>query len=300
MPYSVWNTAPTTAPVQRHGRYLAGSSAHPAKMLPAIAAHAIRRYSQPGDLVLDPMCGIGTTLVEAIHQGRDALGVEFERRWAHLARTNVRHILTTAGERYGAVIHGDARHLPDHVDEAHHGRIALAVTSPPYGNSVHGRALTTGSGGVVKWNHRYGNDPRNLAHTTNDRLQTAFTQILRHTHRLLRPGGTVVVTARPWRERGELVDFPTTVATCGQAAGLTLVERCVALLAGIRDDHLVLRPSFFQLKNVSDARRRGVPLHLIVHEDVLIFRKPGLATHHQRSKCDVPAHGVRTRVCAHS
>jgi modification methylase len=34
----------------------------------------------PGDLVADPMCGIGATLVEAIHLGRDAIGVEYEPR----------------------------------------------------------------------------------------------------------------------------------------------------------------------------------------------------------------------------
>ncbi len=81
-PVSVWNTAPTSAPAQRKGRYVPGSAAHPAKMLPAIAAHAIRTYTCPGDLVLDPMCGIDTTLVEAIHLGRNALGIEYEHRWA--------------------------------------------------------------------------------------------------------------------------------------------------------------------------------------------------------------------------
>jgi DNA modification methylase len=33
-------------------------------MPPAIARHAITAYSQPGELVVDPMCGIGTTPVE--------------------------------------------------------------------------------------------------------------------------------------------------------------------------------------------------------------------------------------------
>ena len=55
-------------------------------MLPAIAATAITRYTEPGDLVADPMCGIGTTLVEAIHLGRDAIGVEYEPRWAAARR----------------------------------------------------------------------------------------------------------------------------------------------------------------------------------------------------------------------
>src|ERR1700753_2226206 len=78
---SVWATAQHDARTQRRGRYLPASTAHPAKMLPAIAATAITRYTRPGDLVADPMCGIGTTLVEAVHQGRDGLCVEYELRW---------------------------------------------------------------------------------------------------------------------------------------------------------------------------------------------------------------------------
>ena len=78
-------TAQQDARTQRRARYLPESMAHPAKMLPAIAATAIERYTEPGDLVADPMCGIGTTLVEAIHLGRDGLGVEFEDRWAQIA-----------------------------------------------------------------------------------------------------------------------------------------------------------------------------------------------------------------------
>ena len=78
----MWATAQRDARTQRRGRYLPASTAHPAKMLPAIAATAITRYTQPGDLVADPMCGIGTTLVEAVHLGRDGLGIEYEPRWA--------------------------------------------------------------------------------------------------------------------------------------------------------------------------------------------------------------------------
>lgn len=55
-------------------------------MLPEPAAHAIATYTRPGDLVLDPMCGIGATLVESLRLGRHALGIEYEPRWATLAR----------------------------------------------------------------------------------------------------------------------------------------------------------------------------------------------------------------------
>ena len=48
----------------------------------------------------------------------------------------------------------------------------------------------------------------------------------------------------------------------------------MALLAGLRGQRLIPRPSFFQLDNIRKARARGEPWHLIVHEDVLVFRAP--------------------------
>ena len=105
-----------------------------------------------------------------------------------------------------------------------------------------------------------------------DELLAGFTQILAGCTLLLRPGGLAVVTARPWRQHGELVDLPAAVIAAGERAGLVPVARCVALIAGLRDGRLIARPSFFQLDNLRRARRRGQPWHLIVHEDVLIFR----------------------------
>ena len=91
---------------------------------------------------------------------------------------------------------------------------------------------------------------------------------------VVRPGGVVVVSARPWRKRGELVDLPSAVITAGTNAGLLPLERAVALLAAVRDGHLIARPSFFQLQQVRKARAGGIPMHLIAHEDVLVFGKP--------------------------
>lgn len=276
-PDSVWNTAPTSAPAQRRGRYVPGSAAHPAKMLPAITAHAIRTYTRPGGLVLDPMCGIGTTLVEAVHLGRSALGVEYEPKWADLARLNTASATQAGGTGTGVVYCGDARQLTHLVPAALHGQIDLVITSPPYGHSVHGQVRSsreTGERGVVKTDYRYSHDPANLAHVSTDRLLHAFTEILTQCRTLLRPGGTAVVTTRPWRERGELIDLPSAALAAGRAPGLTPTERCVALLAGIRDSQLIARPSFFQMKNVRDARRQGIPLSVVQHEDVLVFTRP--------------------------
>jgi len=269
---SVWATAQHTGPIQRRGRYVSDSGKHPARMLPAIAAHAITTYTQPGDLVLDPMCGIGTTLVEAIHAGRDGIGVEYESRWSDIADANITHAHHQGATGNGAVIRGDATRLLHLVPSALSGQVALVVTSPPYGPTVHG-LVRPGADGVAKSDNTYGNDKGNLAYRDLTGLADGFTQILRGCHTLLRPGGTVVVTARPWRKNGELVDLPSAVIAAGIRAGLTPTERCVALLAAVRRRQLVARPSFFQLQQVRKARASGVPMHLIAHEDVLIFTK---------------------------
>jgi hypothetical protein len=49
---------------------------------------------------------------------------------------------------------------------------------------------------------------------------------------------------RPGRRNGVLVDFPAAVTTAAEHAGLTLLERNVALLAGMQGDRLVSRASF--------------------------------------------------------
>jgi modification methylase len=273
LPLSVWPAAQRTAQAQRADRYLALSGTHPAKMLPEIARRAIVTYTAPGDLVLDPMCGIGTTLVEAVHLGRDAVGVEYEEPWAEHARANLELAKSQGAPGHAEVVTGDARSLDGLVDPSVRGLVALVVTSPPYGASLHGQVRAHTGKGVAKSHDRYSTDPANLAYQSTEKLLAGFTTILRQCERLLRPGGFVVVTARPWRHRGELVDLPAAILVCGQGAGLIPHERNVALLAGLRDDRLVPRVSFFQLERVRKARGAGTPLLAIAHEDLLVLRK---------------------------
>ena len=62
------------------------------------------------------------------------------------------------------------------------------------------------------------------------------------------------------------------MARAGEQAGLVLYERNIALLAGLRDDHLVPRTSFFALDQARRARAQGIPRSVVAHEDLLCFR----------------------------
>jgi len=290
LPVSVWRTAQTSPAVQRKNRYVPESTAHPAKMLPAIARYAIEHYTAPGDLVLDPMCGIGTTLVEAVRTGRRAAGIEYEPHWVDIARANL-HLAREHGVEHDArVFPGDARQLTSLLPAEFVGQVALVVTSPPYGPSTHGRVAVGPGEGIQKYFHRYGStlDRGNLANVGHHRLLAAFTRILVNVTPFLRPGGYVAVTIRPWREHAELIDLPSQILACGRDAGLIPVERCVALLARVAEHNLVARGSFFQRDFLRKQRDAGLPLHLISHEDVLVFRTPLRPTALSRNATEQP------------
>lgn len=63
-----------------------GNRSHPTEKAVSVIAPLVRCYSQPGDLVLDPFLGSGTTAVAAALEGRDYLGIELEQRYCETAR----------------------------------------------------------------------------------------------------------------------------------------------------------------------------------------------------------------------
>jgi SAM-dependent methyltransferase len=97
-----------------------GGTADDIHFTEALAASVIGYASQPGDLVLDPFAGYGTTVTVAERMGRQAIGIELVREHFEIARRR------TAGA--ARLILGDARELSRLVDEP----IDLVLTSPPY------------------------------------------------------------------------------------------------------------------------------------------------------------------------
>lgn len=88
----------------------------------AVAEHVIERYSAPGDWVLDPFCGFGTTLVVAERLGRHAVGCEVNERRAAFSAARV--------SNPDRVVHGSCEDLTP----AQWPPFSLLFTSPPYGS----------------------------------------------------------------------------------------------------------------------------------------------------------------------
>ena len=62
---------------------------HPTEKPIELAQHFIRLHSQPGELVLDPFAGSGSTLVAAKRERRRFLGFEIDPRWYEMARRRI-------------------------------------------------------------------------------------------------------------------------------------------------------------------------------------------------------------------
>lgn len=65
------------------------ASQHPTEKPVSLAAHFIKLHTRPGELIIDPFCGMGSTLVAAKIQGRSFIGGELDNEYANIARRKV-------------------------------------------------------------------------------------------------------------------------------------------------------------------------------------------------------------------
>jgi modification methylase len=275
VPLAVWACAQTSPQYQRTGRYLPASSTHPGKMLPELARRLVVEYCPPGGLVADPMCGIGTTLVEAAALKRRAVGVELDARWVDLARANLTHTLPAERAALAEVRHGDARRLPEVLGDVA-GRVDLVVTSPPYAcdaGVIDKPGWRAGHPMCPRDTLNYSRDPANLGHARGASWRSGIAEVLAGCAWLLRPGGLLVTVTKNTRRSGRLNDLAAATVRLAEQAGFGYLQHLIALHAAVRDGRLVARPSFWQLTQTRRARARGEPAHLVVHEDVLVFIK---------------------------
>ena len=276
VPLAVWPCAQTTAQWQRAGTYLPECREHPGKMLPDLARRIIRGYSRPGDPICDPMCGSGTTLVEAARLHRRAVGVDVEDRWVDLTARNLDHVLDNATRPLADVRVGHARKLTDVLADAT-GQVDLVATSPPYACAVgviDKPAWLAGARLCDRDTLNYSLDTVNLGHARGEAYRDAMTAVYQACFAALRPGGPLVTVTKNTRRGGRLVDLAAATRRLATAVGFAHLQHVVALHVGIRDSRLIPRPSFWQLHHLRRAHAAGHRVHLVAHEDVLVFAKP--------------------------
>ena len=79
-----WNGGGRPA-VWTHGTCKVDRPDHPCPKPEPLMGDLVTQFTDPGDLILDPFMGSGTTLVAAKRLGRKAIGIELEERYCEIA-----------------------------------------------------------------------------------------------------------------------------------------------------------------------------------------------------------------------
>jgi modification methylase len=89
-----------------------GKKAHPTQKPEALLHRVLLASSRPGELVLDPFCGTGTTGAVAKRLGRRFIGIERDPAYAALARERIAAIIPADGEAVEIASRREAPRVP--------------------------------------------------------------------------------------------------------------------------------------------------------------------------------------------
>ncbi len=207
---------------------------------PQIARNVIERYSQPGEIVVDPMAGGGTTLIEARILGRKFIGSDINPQSVKLCEKAIDFSCEKAGK--GDVVCADARDL----SFIGNNTTDLILTHPPYLN-------------IIKYSDKDIEGDLSAISSINkfcDEIEKAAHEF----YRILKPGKHCAILIGDTRRRRHYVPLAFSVMQRFLKAGFILKEDVVKV------QH-----------NCTTTRYWGSQTRdflLIMHEHLFVFRKP--------------------------
>ncbi len=216
-----------------------GHVGHPARMNPLWAQRMIQEYSKPGDTILDPMAGTGTTGIEAARLGRNAILVDCEGCWVRQMQTEVKR-LRKSGQMRGSIKVLKANATQLELPE----KPKVIMFSPPYELAMNGAGVNyfDQAKTVLSTKESFGN----------------VSGVFKNCRTLLSLGSLMIINGKNSVKNQTLQASDTKTIKLVEDAGFKLVKRINVKAA----------PSFF--RNIQEQRNPKMP-H-IRHEYFLVFK----------------------------
>lgn len=221
--------------------------------VPQIPNQAMRRFTRRGEVVLDPFCGMGTTLIEARRLGRHAIGIELNPEVAELARERiaeepnpygVKTLLLTADSTQPET----AQQVQAVLHEWGFSHTHLLLLHPPYHDII-----------------RFSEDPRDLSNALSESdFLERFEQVLRLFVPMMETGRMLVLVIGDKYSKGEWVPLGFRTMEQVLKQGLRLKSICVKDIQenrGKRGQH-----------NLWRYRALKYGFYLFKHEYVMFFQ----------------------------
>jgi DNA modification methylase len=214
---------------------------------PYIPRNLIQRYTRTGDLVLDQMCGSGTTLVECKLLGRRAIGVDINRDAIMVTLDRLNFGFKPVNPDYPSDLLintyvGDARRLDGVADES----VDLIATHPPYAY-------------IIPYAERVQGDLSSLR-KLSDYLH-AMRQVAVECFRVVKKGQHCAILIGDTRKHKHYVPI-----------SLRVLQQFLDVGFVLREDVIKLQ---WKTKTTRERWRSSkLDFYKIAHEHLFVFRKP--------------------------
>ncbi|MAG37534.1 MAG: hypothetical protein CL878_14960 [Dehalococcoidia bacterium] len=185
---------------------------HPAKYPETLVAEFVERFTQPGETVLDPMAGTGSTLVACMQTGRRGIGIELSPDYAAIAGKRLataetgrdRSHLRPSAEQDQVIIEGDALRLAE-IDGLP-AQVDYCITSPPYWDMLNMRGAMTQRARRRRGLHvSYGDNPHDLGNVADyEEFVGSLVRVYRQVAALLRSGACLTIIVKNVKKQGTI------------------------------------------------------------------------------------------------
>lgn len=180
---------------------------HPAKFPETLAQEFIEFFTKRGQMVLDPMAGVGSALIAALRAGRHSYGIELNPKYAILARQWIAEERARLGEAAANLV---AEVVCANVADVLELRLPLCdyvITSPPYWDMLHARGADTQKKRRASPNLDvvYSEDPNDLGNIHDYEIfLTRLVALYAGLKPILRPGAYLTIIVKNVKKGGKV------------------------------------------------------------------------------------------------
>ncbi len=230
---------------EKRGDWASHTAQYRGNWPPQLVRNVIELYTQPGDTVLDPMAGGGTTPVECLLTGRNSISIDLNPGAVSIVQDRLdlpQSITEALPKTEHRTFIGDTRNLDLIADES----IDLIATHPPYVN-------------IIKYAPSVPGDLSDL----NDYkvFFKEFDKAIREFYRALKPGCCCAILIGDTHNKGHYVPVANRMMLDFLRNGFILKEDVIKREWNCESDRY--------LKKYGDAK-----FLLTMHEHLYIFEKP--------------------------
>jgi DNA modification methylase len=193
---------------------------HPAPFPYLMIERLLKFFTKKGDKVLDPFCGVASTLKACALMGRDGVGIELVDKWIELSKERLKKEVSDDSTQ--KLVKGDARVV---LKEYEPESFDFVVTSPPYWGILNRPPDHRVKEERLKENldTRYSYDPNDLANIPDYKdFLLELKKVWGECYRILKLKRYMVVVVGDFRQKSRYFSYHSDIVRTMEEVGFTL------------------------------------------------------------------------------